>query len=383
VRVVHIGKFDPSTYGGIETHLRVLAPGLSRYIDVRLLVANDSRISEESSVCGVPVLRAGTLFRFASTPFCPAMIPATRSGGADVLHLHLPNPAAILVYLASNHRGPLVISYHSDTYRHKILARLFEPFLLKALRRCDAIVASSQSYVDNSPILARFKDRCHIIPYGISTSGFERCDPAAIRAIRESHGDRIVLAVGRLVYYKGFEYLVRAMRNIDAKLLILGEGPMLGALQREIAECGVGSRVAILGGIGDLAPYYHAADVFALPSICRTEAFGIVQLEAMACGTPVVNTFLPTSVPSVSLSGVTGLTVPPAESEALATAINLLLDNPELRLRYGHAAKRRVDEEFGEELMTERTLQLYRDVLKQPLAHPSKFVPAETEEGAP
>lgn len=381
-RVVHIGKFDPLTYGGIETHLRVLAPGLSRSIDVRLLVANNRRVSEETDLDGVSVLRAGTLFRFASTPFCPAMIPATRSGGADLLHLHLPNPAAILVYLASKHRGPLVVSYHSDTLRHKTLARMFEPLLIKTLKRCDAIVASSQDYVDNSAILARFKERCHVIPYGIQVSDFDRCDPAAIRAIRKSHGGRIVLAVGRLVYYKGFKHLIRAMRTIDAKLLIVGQGPLLEALQQEIADCGVGDRVAILRGIGDLMPYYHAADVFALPSTNCTEAFGIVQLEAMACGKPVVNTSLRTGVPSVSLSGVTGLTVPPAEPEALATAINLLLDNPELRLRYGQAARRRVDQEFGDELMTERMLQLYRNVLKQPLAHPSKFVPTEKKEGA-
>jgi glycosyltransferase involved in cell wall biosynthesis len=379
VRVLHIGKFDPLTYGGIETHLRVLAPRLSRSIDVRLLVANNRRVSEESMLDGASILRAGTLFRFASTPFCPAMIRATRLDSADLIHLHLPNPAAILVYLASNHRGPLVVSYHSDTFRHKVLARMFEPLLMRTLERCDAIVASSQNYVDNSPILARFKERCTVIPFGIPAGDFDHCDPNAVAAVRANHGDRIVLAVGRLVYYKGFKYLIRAMRNIDAKLLILGQGPLLGALQQEIAQCGVVDRVTVLGGVRDLVPYYHAADVFALPSTTRTEAFGIVQLEAMACGKPVVNTSLPTGVPSVSLSGVTGLTVPPAEPEALATAINLLLDNPELRQRYGQAARRRVEQEFGDELMTERTLQLYRDVLRQPPGDPSKLVRSEKE----
>ncbi len=374
MRVLHIGKFDPLTYGGIETHLRVLAPRLSRSIDVRVLVANNRRVSEESTLDGVSILRAGTLFRFASTPFCPAMVRSTRLDSADLIHLHLPNPAAILVHLASRYRGPLVISYHSDTFRHNILARAFEPLLMRTLERSDAIIASSRNYVENSPILARFKHRCSVIPFGIPTRDFDYCDPDAIAAVRAIHGDRIVLAVGRLVYYKGFKYLIRAMRNIDAKLLILGQGPLLRALQQEIAQCGVADRVTILGGVCDLVPYYHAADVFALPSTTRTEAFGIVQLEAMACGKPVVNTSLPTGVPSVSLSGVTGLTVPPADPEALVTAINLLLDNPELSQRYGQAARRRVEQEFSDELMTDRTLQLYRNVLKLSPADPSKLV---------
>ncbi len=380
MRILHIGKFDPLTFGGIETHLRVLTAGLVRSVDVRLLVANHRRVSEEGHVNGVSVLRAGTLFRLASTPFCPAMIPAARRDPADLVHIHLPNPAAVLVYLASNQQAPLVISYHSDTFRHKLLARFFQPILRRALERCHAIIVSSQQCLDNSPVLAGFKARCRIIPFGIPIRDFDARDAESIRAIREKHGQRIVLAVGRLVYYKGFDHLIRAMRNINAKLIIAGEGPLAGALQQEITECGVGDRVSIIGGIADLVPYYHAADVFALPSTTRTEAFGIVQLEAMACGKPVVNTWLPTGAPSVSLNGITGLTVPPSDSDALAVAINLLLDNAELRTRYGQAARRRVELEFGDELMTERTLQLYRDVMKQAPAHPSTLVNTEADE---
>jgi rhamnosyl/mannosyltransferase len=242
---------------------------------------------------------------------------------------------------------------------------MFEPILLHTLKRCEAIIVASQKQVDESPVLSRFKERCRVIPYGISAARFGPCDLKAVRAIREQHGNRIVLAVGRLVYYKGFEYLIRAMRDVAAKLLIIGEGPLLVKLQREITRRGVGHRVAMLGAVRDLIPYYHAADVFALPSTTRAEAFGIVQLEAMACGKPVVNTHLPTGVPSVSLDGITGLTVPPAVPEALAKALNLLLGDPQLRLLYGSAGRHRVNQEFDEELMTARTLQLYQDICKR------------------
>jgi glycosyltransferase involved in cell wall biosynthesis len=136
------------------------------------------------------------------------------------------------------------------------------------------------------------------------------------------YGERIVLGVGRLIYYKGFEHLVRAMGDVQATALIAGDGPLSGALAAEATRLGVADRVVLLGRVNeaDLKACYHACDVFALPSIERSEAFGIVQLEAMACGRPVVNTRLDSAVPHVSLDGLTGLTVPPGDPAALAAA---------------------------------------------------------------
>jgi rhamnosyl/mannosyltransferase len=231
------------------------------------------------------------------------------------------------------------------------------------LDRCAAIIVSSSSYLENSPTLTAYKERCRVIPYGVPIKEFDHYDPRRVQAIRKEYGERIVLAVGRLVYYKGFKYLIRAMKEIPARLLLVGQGTLGGELKREVSTCGVGDRVAILEGIDEVAPYYHASDVFVLPSISRTEAFGIVQLEAMACGKPVVNTEIPTGAPGVSLSGVTGLTVPPADPGALAAAINLLLDKADVRLRYGQAARRRVEQEYSVEMMTARILQVYNEVL--------------------
>src|SRR5262249_34252272 len=155
--------------GGIETHIRLLSPDLGRSIDVDVLVANDSRRTEECLLDGVPVTRAGTWFRFASTPFCPPMLRLVRNTRADLIHLHLPNPAATMVCLA-NPNLPLVVSYHSDTVRHPALARTFEPLLRLILQRSAAIIASSPNYVASSPVLSGYRQRCRIIPYGISAS---------------------------------------------------------------------------------------------------------------------------------------------------------------------------------------------------------------------
>jgi rhamnosyl/mannosyltransferase len=179
-----------------------------------------------------------------------------------------------------------------------------------------------------------------------------------------------VLAVGRLIYYKGFEYLVRAMKQVIGKLVIIGDGPLRSYLERDAHAIGIRDRVFFAGEIQNdsITPYYHAADVFVLPSVARSEAFGIVQLEAMACGKPVVNTQLESGVPFVSVDGVTGITVMPRKSELLATAINCLLDEPQLRARFGEAATRRVRDEFSVEKMASRTLEVYNEALESSFA---------------
>jgi rhamnosyl/mannosyltransferase len=281
-----------------------------------------------------------------------------------LVHIHVPNPAAVLAYLASGHRGPLVITYHSDTVKQKVLGRMFEPLLNAALRRSAAIIATSPNYLATSPVLQVFRDRCQVIPYGIDTTQFEQCDPEAVRRVRERFGERMVISVGRLVYYKGFEVLIRAMAEVRGKLVIVGDGPLRGELQSLAARLGVADKVVFAGEIDNagMPPYYHAADLFALASVARSEAFGIVQIEAMAAGLPVVNTSLDSGVPFVSLDGETGLTVPPSDPQALAGAINRLLDDAGLRKSLGQAGVRRARQEFSLDTMLRRTLQLYQTV---------------------
>jgi len=367
LRVLHVGKFYPPHIGGMETHLQALCGGLQRFVDVEVIVANDARRNEKALVDGVQVTRVGTMFDLASAPVCPGMVRKIRQAEADLVHLHLPNPTAILAYLASGHRGRLVVTYHSDIVRQKVLGRAFQPILGRALDRCSAVITSSLNYIETSPVLSAYRERCRVIPYGIPIEQFHRYDTEAVAKIRAQYGPRMVLSVGRLIYYKGFEYLIQAMARVEGRLLIAGDGPLRADLERETRSRELGDRVIFLGGVQDVVPYYHAADVFVLASTARSEAFGIVQLEAMACGKPVVNTRLDSGVPSVSVDGVTGLTVPPAHPEALASAINLLLEDPWRRMEYGRAARRRVQEEFSLEVMTHRTLQLYNEVMGSPI----------------
>jgi len=362
LRVLQLGKFYPPHMGGMETHLQALCEQLQRSVDVRVIVASDDRRTTSEWVNGIRVTRAGTAFHITTVPVCPGMAGEIRRTPADLVHLHWPNPAALLSYLLSGHRGRLIVTYHSDIVRQRVWRRLFQPILSRALSRSAAIIATSATYVETSPVLSDYRHRCHVIPYGVDVARFDCCDRDEVDRIRRRYGPQIVVSVGRLIYYKGFEYLIDAMTGVSGRLLVIGDGPLRPRLERQAIVRNIKDRVVFLGEVRDIVPYYHAADVFVLPSVARSEAFGIVQLEAMACGKPVVNTRLESGVPFVSPHGVTGLTVPPANPGALADAVNLLLGDAQRRTEFGNAGRRRVQEEFSLELMVRRTLDVYDGV---------------------
>jgi rhamnosyl/mannosyltransferase len=348
----------------METHLRDLCERLRRMVEVRVIVAGEGAQTTEETIEGVRVTRAGVLFNLGAAPFCPGLARLIREAEADIVHLHFPNPTAFVAYLASRHAGRLVVTYHSDIVRQKLTGRAFRPILQRTLRRARAIIATSPNYLESSEVLRLHRERCRVVPLGIDAERFARADEREVRAIRERFGPRIVLGVGRLIYYKGFEHLIRAMKEVEASLVIIGTGPLRARLERERDASGLTERVHFVGEVESAAAYFHAADVFALASTARSEAFGIVQLEAMACGVPVVNTRLASGVPFVSLDGLTGLTVPPADACALASALRLLLGDAALRAKMGEAGRRRVRQEFDADLMTERTLGVYEEVLR-------------------
>lgn len=365
-RVLQIGKFYPPSMGGMETHLHALCGELKRHFTVNVLVANRGHCFRQEIVEGVAVTRLGRLFSVKSTPICPRIIREIRDTSADLIHIHLPNPVAVVAYLLSGRRGRLVVTWHSDVVRQRILADVLAPIHNRLLEGCSVCIATSPNYLEGSAMLRRHRARSRVIPYGIALERFSSVDLAPSAAIRERYPGPLVLAVGRLVYYKGFEYLLRAMCHVRATLLIVGEGPLRLKLESDARALGIADRVFLLGEIQNenTTPYYQAADVFVLPSIARSEAFGIVQLEAMACSRPVVNTFLDSGVPFVSLDGLTGFTVPPRDSVSLAAAINRLLGDPEMCARYGAEGARRVRAEFTVSRMADRVMEVYEEALQ-------------------
>jgi glycosyltransferase involved in cell wall biosynthesis len=361
--ILHIGKFYPPHDGGMETHVRDLAVRQIVAADVNVIVANGARRNESALLEGVAVTRVARMMTIASMPVCPGLTSAVWRMPADLVHIHMPNPGAAQAFLMSGHKGRVVLTHHADTVGRKLLRRLSDPFVKKLMQRASRIIVTSVRYLDSSIELDPFRDKCSAIPLGIDLDASACIDGEEIARLRDQFGERLIVAVGRLVAYKGFDVLIRAMKDVDAKLVLIGAGPEYDSLRKLGAVEGVSEKVVMPGRVADVRPYFAAAKFLVLPSVTRAEAFGMVQLEAMAAGLPVINTDIDSGVPEVSVHDRTGITVAPGDVGALSHAMRLLLARADLRARYGENARARVNNEFTVDVMAERTMALYAEVL--------------------
>ncbi len=373
MRVTQVNKYySPPHLGGVETVVATLSAGLAaKGVDVAAIVANEAGVTVTDIVDGVSVTRLARAAAIAKTPLALGMPAAIRAAGrgpgaSDLIQLNHPYPWGEAAWLSSGSRVPMVIGYHADITRQKRLLALYRPILDAVFRRADAIVASSPNIIEGSDVLSRYADKCRVIPYGIEPARYDLTPSvvSAVAGLRQQHDRPTVLFVGRLVYYKGVEVLVRAMAGVDADLVVMGSGPLESRLREMAVALRPKGRVTFLPSqpLESLVAHYHAADVLCLPSVSRAESFGIVQLEAQVCGTPCVSTDVPTSVPYANLDGVTGITVPAGDVERLADALRLLTGDEGLRARLGRQARERVLAGFTVETMTSAYLGLYREL---------------------
>lgn len=281
----------------------------------------------------------------------------------DIIHIHLPNPLATLAPLIFPTRAKLVLHWHSDIVKQKMLKTFYRPFQTLLLKRAARIIVTSRNYFEASKDLQSYKDKITVIPIGIDTEHlvFEQNDVTAIR--KRYPGKKIVLSIGRLTYYKGFGYLIDAALSLpnDTVVLIGGCGELHDELQARIVQNGLTGRVELIGRIPQrqIGAYYAAADLFCLPSIIRTEAFGVVLLEAMAMGLPIVACDIPGSgVNWVNSHRETGLNVPVCDSSTLAEAI-VHLSDPSVRTSFSECCIRRYETLFSRDRMVADVYALY------------------------
>jgi glycosyltransferase involved in cell wall biosynthesis len=366
LRILHVYKDYYPVVGGMENHIRILARGMAaRGLETTVLVTSTSPKTEITQLEGVKIIKAGRLATLSSAPISLALLSWMRRLEPDITHLHFPYPWGEIAHLVFGRSRRTVITYHSDIVRQRNLLRLYRPFLRRVLARADRIIATSPNYIRSSLYLSEVASKCTVIPLGIDLQPFQTARAGEVEALRERFQRPLLLFVGLLRYYKGLGYLLEAMRDIDGTLLVVGEGPMEQEWQAMTAELGLGDNVFFAGRVDNdqLPVYYQACDLFVLPGSYRSEAFGVVQVEAMASGKPVVSTELGTGTSYVNLDGETGLVVPPRDSSALAQAINQLLADEKLRLRMGEGARQRASQEFSHETMIDRILDLYQDIL--------------------
>jgi glycosyltransferase involved in cell wall biosynthesis len=367
-RVLHVGKFYPPAPGGMERVVQLLCEGERPAVESRVLVANTGRGTVRERWQGIEVTRVGSVAAIGSVGVCPAFPFELRRAERDVTVIHEPNPLAIVSDWMAAQNGPLVVWFHSEVLRPRWKYRLlYRPFLRRVLARADRIVVSSPRLAEHAVELQDYREKCVVIPFGIDTGRLTRT-PAIderVASIERAHPGPRVLFVGRLVPYKGVDVLLEAMRSVQATALIVGDGPLRQTLEAMAERLGLSARVRFVGHVEDeeVVAHMHACDLFVLPSVTRAETFGVVQLEAMACGKPVVSTNLPTGVPWVNRHEETGLVVGPGDATALAGALNRLIADPALRARLGTRARQRVEETFTVERMRSRAEEVYRGVI--------------------
>lgn len=372
MRILQLSKFYPPVSGGIESVVFELAEGMTRRgLQVDVLCANtQGGTVHEQGPGGYPVTRAGSWGRWLSTSMAPSLVRLVRQRCADydVIHAHMPDPLAAIALYRAQPKAKLVLHWHSDVVRQRLGRTLYAPLQDWVLRRADAVIATSQRYADSSPCLRPWKHKTHIVPIGITDHAVDDC-ASQVAALRERFkGKRLVFSLGRMTYYKGFDVLIDAAALLppDCMVVVGGEGALLSRYRAQVARRGLEGRIVFIGPIErqELPAYFAAAELFCLASTVRAEAYGVVLLEAMAMGKPVVATEIPGSgVGWINQSGVTGLNVPVRDAAALATAINTLLSDAEMARRFGQAARQRYLEHLDALSMVTATERLYRQLL--------------------
>lgn len=368
--VLHVYKILLAFEGGIPAIIRQITGAKHTAIQSRILVTStlDTYTEHEKNLKQVKLYKTfsfGNLFSMPIAPLYPLWF-WYHARKSDIVDYHYPFPLVDLaVFLYFPKKTQLVVHWHADITKQKKLLKLLAPLISHTLQRADKILVSSPVLIDKSPFLATVKQKCQVIPFGIAPHWFDAPDPTLLKTVRTEYPN-FILAVGRLVNYKGFDILIEAMQFIDIPVIIVGEGIEYERLQKLAHHYAVSDKVIFTGKISArrLKCYYHACRLFAFPSISEAEAFGIVQLEAMVCKKPIVNTALNSAVPWVARDGKEAITVPKNDAHALQEAINRLLNNEALARKMGAAAYQRVINYFSDRYFVDTTQRAYQILQK-------------------
>lgn len=370
IRVLQLGKFHPIK-GGVEKVMYSFMLGLaSRGIICDMLCASDD---EEVGVTQITpkskLIKVKTVTKKASTMISPDMVAKLKHicHRYDIIHIHLPDPMAVVALMFSGYKGKVVVHWHSDILKQKILLQFFKPLQSWVVNRADLILGTTPVYVQESSALKHAQHKVDYLPIGVRE---RQPDPEAITLIRNQYpGKKIIYSMGRLVQYKGYEYLIEAASLLpsDYVVLIGGSGPLKGQLQEMVRKYQLQHKVFILGFIPREveSAYYGACDVFCLSSTLKTEAYAIVQVEAMSCGRPIIATKIPGSgVSWVNAHGESGINVEPCSSKEIAMAAQMICEDPHLYERFSIGALHRYHRLFTQEAMTDSLVEHYKEVLR-------------------
>lgn len=375
MRVLQLSKFYKPYSGGLETVVADISEGISSTHEVTVLATDVQKQKKIDKLNNVNVIRSKEWFSFSSVSFTPKYVfnyfKIVKE--MDVVHVHLPNPLAnISVFLGwflSYKPKKIVVHWHSDIIKQKKALKVYKYFQNWLLKKSDIIIVTSSNYLEHSEQLIGFKHKCKVIPIGVDNIE-KNVKNDLVDKIRRKYlknqGDILIFSLGRHIYYKGFEYLLEAMINLDnIKLIIGGSGPDTKKYKIYLDRHNLNDKVSFIGRIDadDLPSFYSAADIFCFPSTEKSEAFGVVQLEAMSVGTPVISTnIIGSGVSWVNKDNVSGIICEPKCSMSLEKALSLLINNSSLRKKLSYGAKERYLSNFTIDKMNKEILDVYKNM---------------------
>jgi len=373
MKVLHVYRtYYPDPPGGLQQAIRQMTSGCQALgVQSRVFALSPQPLPPEISRPEALVQRERSWWAPASCDLGgPAAFKTYREcvKWADVVHLHFPWPFADLLNLLVRMRKPKVMTYHSDIVKQKVLGKLYYPLMRYTLADMDAVVATSPTYARTSPVLTRHvhKDRLHVIPLcmGDALQEGSAKEPSDIIERLKLCNRRYVLSLGVLRYYKGLHILMDAARHLKGTVVLAGSGPEEARLRQQTSALGL-QNVVFAGQVSEADKHalLRNCTALALPSQLRSEAFGMVLLEAAMYARPLISCEIGTGTSFVNQHDETGFVVPPEDPERLAQAINTLLDHPDLADRMGQNARRRYETHFTPEVMAGAYTSLYRRLL--------------------
>ncbi|MBQ3458264.1 MAG: glycosyltransferase [Synergistaceae bacterium] len=368
MKILHVVKAYYPDVGGIETSARQIAEASAKNGHEVIVLCFGNK-TENVETEGVKVYRIKPFFNVGSASISLKYFKKYKelSKDADIIHFHVPNPLGELAFCLqpkTKSKAKTLCTYHLDPVRPKAFVLMYKILLNSFMKKVDVICPTSPHYIISSRVIDKFLEKCRTIPLGVDVNSFANVSPEKIaeaeKVVSKLKRPRVLFS-GRFAYFKGIPNLLNAMALLpEYSLIMVGDGKKRQETEEQIDRLGLRDRVVIAGlQTGEFyRAFFHVADIFAFPSTWP-ESFGIVGLEALAAGLPLVTTEIWAGSSYYNEDGKTGLIVPPQDPQALADAIKKILSDPELHKMMSENASKRADK-FALERMPERYEEVYK-----------------------
>lgn len=361
IKVTHIYKTaNPNSYGGVEEFIHQLILATKDRINHHVISCGEKYSNNQE--LGYLTTTWPTSFEVSSCPFSFPLLFNFKNAveDTDIIHYHFPWPFGDLCHVLNNTKKPSIVTYHSDIIKQRILKWPYKPLRHLFYKKIDKIIATSDNYANSSPLLKSLRDKVQVIPLGICPIPSDNIEERA--KLSSQNQEPYIIFVGVLRYYKGLHVLIEAMQGLPFKLLIIGDGPEKQNLLKLAKSY---TNIEFLGKVDNATKHQliQHSEFLVLPSIYRSEAFGVSILEAMQHQKPVISTEIGTGTSFVNQHEETGLVVPPNDVKALKNAIMRLMSDDTLLQKLGINAFQRYRNHFTAEIVAEQYLKTYYSLI--------------------